>query len=187
MTRPELNKTLDADTFRSFYYLKEELISFCKQEGIQRTGSKSDLTERIAHYLTTGQKLTKKYTSRKNTIELLTPETKIEENLVCSERHRSFFKEQIGSSFSFNVHFQNWLKQNSGKTYQDAIQAYIHILEEKKKTPTKIDRQFEYNTYIRDFFEQNNDKSLKDAITCWKYKKSLAGHNKYEKKDLDIL
>ena len=28
--RPDLNKELDAKTFKRFYYLKEELVSFCR-------------------------------------------------------------------------------------------------------------------------------------------------------------
>ena len=56
-----------------------------------------------------------------------------------------------------------------------------------KKNKTDIPRQFEYNQYIRDFFKDNDDKSLKDAIECWKYKKSLKGHNKYESGDLIAL
>ena len=31
--RPELNKGLDAITFRSFYYLKQELVNFCRENG----------------------------------------------------------------------------------------------------------------------------------------------------------
>ena len=63
-----------------------------------------------------------------------------------------FFTEKRGKGFSFNVLFQKWLKNNTGKTYGDAINAYYQILEEKKKGKTTIDKQFEYNTYIRDFF-----------------------------------
>ncbi len=33
-------------------------------------------------------------------------DTRIESNLVCSKKHRAFFKENIGNSFSFNVSFQ---------------------------------------------------------------------------------
>ena len=69
----------------------------------------------------------------------------------------------------------------------DAINAYYQILEEKKKGKTTIGKQFEYNTYIRDFFEDNQGRSLDEAITCWKYKKSLQGHNRYEKSDLVAL
>ena len=52
---------------------------------------------------------------------------------------------------------------------------------------TTIDRQFEYNTYIRYFCDDNKGRPLSEAIACWKYKRSLPGHNRYEKEDLKIL
>lgn len=111
----------------------------------------------------------------------------IEENFICSQTHRAFFEEQIGNAFSFSVAFQKWLKENTGKTYQDAINAYYEILSEKKKHRTTIDKQFEYHTYIRAFFEDNKKLTLKEAIQCWNYKKGLAGHNRYEKTDISSL
>ena len=38
--RPKLNKELDAATFRSFYYLKQELAGFCKENGLPTSGNK---------------------------------------------------------------------------------------------------------------------------------------------------
>jgi len=88
-------------------------------------------------------------TKRKTTkdVGVITENTLIESNVVCSEKHRAFFKEKIGKSFSFNVLSQKWLKSNAGKTYGNAINAYYQILEEKKKGKTTIDKQFEYHTY----------------------------------------
>lgn len=85
------------------------------------------------------------------------------------------------------MQFQQWLKNNSGKTYQEAVTVYYQILDNKKQHKTKIDKQFEYNTYIRDFFMDNDRASLCDAIKCWRYKKALPGHNRYEKKDLAAI
>ncbi|MBE5944649.1 MAG: hypothetical protein E7258_06990 [Lachnospiraceae bacterium] len=186
--RPILNKELDGKSFRSFYYLKEELVSFCRENNLPVSGGKIELTDRIAHFLDTG-KVLKTSARRKVTTNIgsITVDTKIEPNIICSEKHRAFFREKIGKSFSFNVLFQRWLKSNAGKTYGDAIEAYYQILEEKKKGKTTIDKQFEYNTYIRDFFEDNQGRSLEEAIVCWKYKKSLQGHNRYEQNDLIAL
>lgn len=186
--RPILNKNLSAETFRSFYYLKEELVSFCRENNLPVSGGKLELTERIAHFLDTGRVL-ETYAKRKqtSTVGIITEDTLIEPNIVCSEKHRAFFTEKIGKGFSFNVLFQKWLKSNAGKTYADAVDAYYRILEEKKKGKTTIDKQFEYNTYIRAFFEDNKGRSLEEAIVCWKYKKSLQGHNRYEKSDLTAL
>ena len=186
--RPDLSTKLDAATFRSYYYLKEELVSFCRENGLPASGGKEEITERIACYLDTGRinPVKKVYKSRKE-VGVITEQTIIEPDFVCSEKLRAFFKEKIGNSFSFPVAFQKWLKTNSGKTYAQAIEAYYQILEEKKKGKTVIDRQFEYNTYIRDFFEANPGKTLQQAIACWKYKKALPGHNRYEDADLTAV
>lgn len=186
--RPDLDEKLDSKTFKEYYYLKEELILFCRKNGLQTTGGKLELNERIINFLDTGKRTYKTHITKNHRIlSKITLDTIIEENFVCSENHRAFYKEQIGNSFKFNVVFQKWLKSNAGKTYQNSIEAYYQILEEKKKNKTTIDKQFEYNTYIRDFFNDNKDKNLEKAIKCWKYKKSLKGHNKYEKSDLKIL
>lgn len=186
--RPELNIELDTVTFRSFYYLKQELIDFCRENRLPASGSKAELTDRIAYFLDTGSVL-KPTAERKTAVNIgtLTEDTVIEPNIVCSEKHRAFFSEKIGKSFSFNVLFQKWLKANTGKTYGDAIRAYYRILEEKKQTKTEIGGQFEYNTYIRDFFADNPGKNLHDAIVCWNYKKGLPGHHRYEQSDLCAL
>lgn len=187
--RPPLEITLDESTFRDYYYLKEELTDFCKTVGLPTSGGKLELTQRIAHYLKTGEILPQESKTRNTSpqAQTLTENSLIEENFVSSEIKRAFFKEKIGNTFSFNVPFQKWLKANAGKTYAQAIKAYYTILEEKKTAEKVIDKQFEYNTYIRDFFKDNKDKSLNDAIICWKYKKSLSGHNRYESSDLIAL
>lgn len=187
--RPALNKNLEEKTFRNYYYLKEELINFCKENRLPTSGNKMEITDRIAYFLKTGEVMSsdKVKPKTKSNIETITEYIKIEPDFVCSEKHREFFKDKIGKNFTFNVAFQKWLKNNTGKTYGEAIEAYYKILDEKKKSKTVIDKQFEYNTYIRDFFSDNNGKTLAEAISCWKYKKSLKGHNRYEKSDLCVL
>lgn len=183
--RPVLDKNLDSKTFREFYYLKEELVDFCRKNGLPVSGGKIEIADRIAYFLDTGKVLSSSVIKKKAAvISNITKDTEIEADFVCSEKHRAFFKEHIGTCFSFNVAFQKWLKNNTGKTYKEALTAYYEILEEKKKGKSKIDKQFEYNTYIRDFFADNQGKSLAEAIKCWKYKKQLQGHNRYERSDL---
>ncbi|CAM3631283.1 DUF6434 domain-containing protein [Erysipelothrix urinaevulpis] len=187
--RPDLKIGLNAEEFRKYYYLKKELVSFCKDNGLSTSGGKLEITDRIYNYLDSGIKRNHQSHLKTKTFvpDNLDLTTKIEDNIKCSEFHRAFFKKHLGETFSFNVVFQKWLKENSGRTYAEACEAYKRIKEEKKVTKTKIDRQFEYNTYIRDFFENNKGKTLQEAIQCWKYKKGLSGHNKYEKDDLIVL
>ena len=196
-TRPQLTKDLKSEDFKEYYFLKEELKDFCKKEGLKVSGSKNQLEERIIYYLDTGKSLdnsrsiknknnySKSNSNKATTSEEITLDSILGENFKCSEDKREFFEKEIGKGFKFKVKFQKWLKVNPDKTYQDAINAYYELQNSKEKT--KIDKQFQYNQYIRDFFDDNDDKTLNDAIKCWKYKKSIKGHNKYEKSDLDIL
>ena len=187
--RPALSAETDAETFRDYYWLKEDLSAFCRRYGLPVSGSKMELTERIARFLETGSTepaSVRKERKQKRTSEI-TAETLIESGFVCSELHREFFRKEIGNSFSFCVPFQKWLKGNAGKTYRDAIAAYREIIAAKKKEKAPIGRQFEYNTYIRDFFADNPGRTLADAVACWKYKKSRKGHNRYEQSDLTAL
>jgi hypothetical protein len=119
--RPTLTLGLKRQDFLEYYYLKEELVKFCHDNGLPASGGKQELTERIAYYLDTGKIKNSSGTAstkRKAKITTITETSKIEENIICSEVHRAFFKSKIGESFSFNVTFQKWLKANSGK-YKD--------------------------------------------------------------------
>lgn len=187
--RPDLNKNLSGADFRSYYYLKEELVTFCRENGLPASGGKQELADRIACFLENGNVLPSSTAKRKPTraIGAITEDTVIESNIVCSEKHRAFFIGKIGKSFSFCLPFQKWLKENAGKTYGDAVLAYGRILAEKRQGKTAIGSQFEYNAYIRAFFENNPGRGLDEAIACWRYKKSLPGHNRYEPSDLAAL
>ena len=184
---PELTRDLSPEEFGEYYFLKEELKDFCCSEGLKVSGSKEDLEKRIVHYLKTGEKLSEDNVERKSTLTSteITLDSRLGENFKCSEDKREFFESHIGKGFKFKVKFQKWLKANPDKTYQDAIDAYFELQNSKQKT--EIGKQFQYNQYIRDFFENNDGKSLDDAIKCWKYKKSLKGHNRYEDSDLEAL
>ncbi len=188
MNRPELKEINDSQVFCSYYYLLSELKDYCKANGLSSSGGKQEISRRIAHFIDTGEILPPavRHAQTKRTEEI-TSDSIIEPDIKCSELHRKFFTENIGKQFTFNVAFQKWLKQNSGKTYSEAIAAYHTILEDARTKPTVISKQFEYNTYIRAFHADNPGMKLTDAITCWKYKKSQPGHNRYEYTDLAAL
>jgi hypothetical protein len=189
--RPILNKQTGADEFILYYWLKEELVSFCKEQGLSTGGSKEELTKRVLEYLKPGSVLPsvkiKTQKPQKNT-EILSLDARIPAGCRSDEIHREFFKSVIGDHFKFNVSFMNWLKENAGKTYREAVEQWLCIMEGKKSgKKQEIGKQFEYNTYTRAFFEDNPDAKREDCIACWNYKKSLPGHNKYDEKDLEVL
>ena len=116
--RPKLTKELKAKDFLEYYYLKEELVQFCRNNGLPSFGGKQELTERIAYFLDTGkiERASQIPSARRNKkISIITADTLIEENIVCSEVHRAFFKKEIGENFSFNVALK---KKAQGKCWK---------------------------------------------------------------------
>lgn len=189
--RPNLDLKILPDDFLNFYWLKEELLSFCKENNLPTSGSKDELTNRIHFFLGTGKiiKPVKRESTKKQTgNKIISLDAKIPAAYKNDENHRKFFKLEIGEHFKFNVPFMNWMKDNAGKTYREAILEWNRIIDEKKRgKKTEISSQFQYNRYTRDFFEANPEAKRKDAIKCWKYKKGLPGHNRYEEGDLVAL
>ena len=106
--RPKLNKELNAITFRSFYYLKQEFADFCKENGLPATGSKAELTDRIAYFLDAGNVL-RSSAGRKTSVNIgtLTEDAVIEPNIVCSEKHRAFSVRKSERVFLSMFYFRN--------------------------------------------------------------------------------
>ena len=90
--RPALDKQLDSKAFRDFYYLKEELVDFCRKNGLPVSGGKLEISDRIAYFLDTGKVMPAKVVKKSKTKILdITEDRKIEADFVCTERHRAFF------------------------------------------------------------------------------------------------
>jgi len=53
--RPTLSKELNVQEFSDFYWLKEELQTFCRDNGISASGSKIEIADRIKTFLQTGE------------------------------------------------------------------------------------------------------------------------------------
>ena len=194
--RPRLDRNINAEDFKEFYWLKEELLDFCREEGLKRQGSKIELAERIEEYLKTGKKgITSNVKQAKSTsrfdwaCEKLTLETVITDNYTSTDNVREFFTEQIGKRFKFNVEFMSWMKTHHGKKLRDAVEEWKEIELEKKnrKDPKDIAPQFEYNRYIRDFLADNPGATRESAIACWKIKRSMRGDNVYRRSDLKFI
>lgn len=194
--RPNLDKHISLKDFSEFYWLKEELTQFCRQEGIKQAGSKIELTKRIQHFLSTGEKTMPnevKAAKPQSTFDWksspLTLDTIITDNYKNNRNVRHFFQQYLGKQFRFNIRFMEWMQMNTGKTLADAVEAYQLIkLEEKQLTsPKQLPPSLEYNRYIRDFSAANPNKSLKLGIQLWKLKKAQRGDNKYQDSDFEML
>lgn len=186
LLRPNLTKDISVQSFKDFYWLKEELQAFCRENGISASGSKVEISNRIETFLRTGE--IKKPIRNSNINKNIEPQvdlsldTVITKNHRCSQDVRAFFKTVI-TKFHFSTYIQNYFKNNVGKTYRDVVDAWYEE-EERKKDPSykkNIAPQFEYNQFIRDFFAdpKNQGKSREEAIHAWNNIKKLSGSNKY--------
>jgi len=194
--RPQLNKQISLEDFNTHYWLRSELIEFCKKEKLPSTGGKITIVKIINFYLQTGQVLQPEIKKAKTInskfdwhSEPLSLDTIITDSYKNTQNVRRFFLKEIGNHFSFNITFMSWFKENAGKTLRDAIPAWRNIHEQKngKNAKLKIAPQFEFNTYVHDFLADNPDKVLKDAIICWKEKRQLKEAKIYKRADLRFL
>lgn len=174
MTRPKLNLFTTPDDFLSFYWLKEELISFLQEQGLSTTGSKQDLTTRISQFLKTGvreNKSPRKLTKRTETMpKTFTRQSVIGSGWRCSQELRAFFEQEIGTYFHFDSVMRDFIHNGVGKTLGEAIETW----EEARRKPIQeksIAPQFEYNRYIREYFKIHPEAKLKEAIQQWNIKK----------------
>ncbi len=190
--RPNLDEKISVQDFIDFYWLKAELIKFCRKTGISYAGGKIEITNRIIEYLETG-KITKTKKTRQKKLpkptQPLTLETVIGVDYRTYKEKKAFLQSIIGDHFHFTIHLLDFFKQNVGKkTYGDIVDEWYQeqALKNDPNYVKEIAPQFEYNKYIRDFTKANPNMTRKDAIKYWKLKKSLPGDNAYSEKDLEL-
>lgn len=189
--RPDLSSIQSGGELRRWYWLKEELLSETRVRGLSTSGSKAELTERLAHFLDTGEKRKAETRSTASSFdwahEMLTPETVITDSYRNGPNVRAFFKQHYGAGFTFNIAFMQWMKENVGKTLADALEARKAIAERERTQKPAIPEGNQYNAYTRAFFEANPGRSAGEARACWAWKRSRPGHNRYENADLQAL
>ncbi len=196
MKRPDLHHITTAQELHQWYWLKQELVDYCKAAKISYTGNKAEIKHRIGQILDNDEIVEAKKTSKKKkptskfnwAKENLTLATIITDSYKNGPNTRRFFQSQLGEKFKFNIDFMAWMKVNCGKTPQDAVKMWQQLEARKKDKNFKstIPSSNQYNQYMRDFFADNPDKTIKDARKYWSLKRSLPGSNKYERADLAL-
>jgi hypothetical protein len=196
MTRPDINEIKTGEELKRWYWLKQELVDFCKKSQLSYVGAKFDILDRIAIALDKGvanadvipksAKPTSKFLWSKSPLSL---DTVITDSYTNGQNTRNFFKQHCGEKFHFSIPFMDFMKKNCGKTLRDAIDEWHRLNKQKKDKNYKSDipEGNQYNKYIRDFFADNPNMTIKDARHFWKLKRQLPlGRHIYEKSDLDL-
>ncbi|MEM6281647.1 MAG: DUF6434 domain-containing protein [Chloroflexota bacterium] len=194
--RPEIEDIHTGDELRRWYWLKEELVAYCRQHSIPYSAGKFTLIDRIAHYLDTGdipRTRRKRVTSTFDWAhEPLTLETVITDSYRNNDNVRAFMVQHLGTGFRFHMEFMAWMRDNTGKTLQDAVIAWREMAARRADDnyQTEIAHHNQYNQYVRDFFADNPALTMKEARCCWLYKRSLPrenGRHTYHRDDLIAL
>jgi hypothetical protein len=164
--RPKLSPRLPEDGFLKHYWLKRELIDFCRAHGLRSSGTKDQLTRRIADHLA-GRPISP--TPQKSRIEdplpgELTLHTKIGRGWRFSAELRAFFVCHCGSRFRFNEAVRSFIAEGNGKTLGQAIEVYRASL---KSAPKPIGAQFQYNRHMRQYKLDHPGSTRAQAIEAW--------------------
>lgn len=173
--RPQLTPSISVDDFRDYYWLKEELLDFCRQNDLPLGGSKREISERIERFLHTGEVLPA--TSRSSSLgraampETFTRDTVIEPGWHCSQALRAFLETEIGFGFHFDQVMRDFIKQGHGKTLQEAINAW-QVAKANPPQKTEIAPQFEYMRHMREYFDLHPEGTREEALAAWHEKKS---------------
>jgi len=174
MQRPALSKHLSEAEFRAWYWLKSELVNFCKIEGLPVIGPKQELAEIISAYLGSRQ-LPVRTRSIAQTGKMpasFSPETVIGNGWRCSQALRSFFESQVGKGFGFNEPLREFIKSGAGRTLGEALEHYRQSL---AAGPRPISEQFEYNNHMREYRMLNPSSTHAQAVAAWWAKRGETG------------
>ncbi|HEX7556732.1 MAG TPA: DUF6434 domain-containing protein, partial [Leptolinea sp.] len=130
MTHPLLTVDIPLGDFDNYYWLKNELATFCRENHLSTSGSKQALIERIHSFLKTGR-IPDKVKGGSNRsqpqiamLSIFSRQSIIGPGWRCGQELRSFFEKELGRSFHFDSVMRDFIHYRVGKTLDEAIQAW---------------------------------------------------------------
>ena len=152
-SRPNLLPALSPEEFLAWYWLKSELVKFCRSQKLSTAGSKRDLEARILARLS-GKALVeiKALRSKLTTMPAhFTMETVIGKGWRCNPSLGAFFRQALGNGFHFNAETRDFIHNGEGKTLAEAAICYQNSVAPGRKKSV-IPQQLEYNRHFREYF-----------------------------------
>ena len=174
MTRPTLMPDLGADTFAAWYWLKQELQAFCRQQGWPASGSKAELMQRV-HAGLAGRVLPAPVSPRVRVAAtlpaVLTPDTRVAPGWRLNLALRAFFVQHLGPGFRFNQALRDFFHDPQDRTLGEALSLWRAAQQEP---PAAIERQFQFNQYVRDYFAQHPGATRAQMLQAWHEQRQTA-------------
>lgn len=166
--RPQFSKSISADEFLSWYWLKSELVDACRTCELSSAGQKPELTMRITAFLRGNP--VPQISSRKISQQMppsFSLSMVIQPGWRCTQDLRKFFIEHCGLKFRFNGVVRDMIFNQHGKTLGEVVEAYNKSLLQPKGS-TQIIAQNQFNQFLRDFFCESPKATREEALEKWK-------------------
>lgn len=164
MSNPPLDQTLDAAEFARRYWLRSELVGFCRREGITASGSKDELTARVTAHLS-GQPLPMPAAARRigGMPTVLNADTVIGPGWRCTEALRRFLEAELGRRVRFDGALRRLVHEGAGLRLGDLIARWAEA-----PLKAEIAPQFEYNRFVRAFRAASPGATHAAVVAAWK-------------------
>jgi hypothetical protein len=174
MLRPALTSTLTLKEFRRWYWLKSELVQFCRDARLQTTGSKPEVTERIALHLA-GEAPARISTPRRDGAmpAAFAADTVIAPGWRCSPALGAYFRAVCGRGFRFNAAMRNFIHTQAGRTLADAAACYRQSVAPGTPKPAIV-AQNQYNLHTRQYYQAHPNATRAEVIAAWKARRANA-------------
>lgn len=166
VSRPALTAALAEREFVRWYWLKSELVDFCRAEGLPSVGSKQALAGRVAARLA-GRPVPRPVAAgplHDRMPQRFSAATVIGRGWRLTRSLRGYFVGVHGARFRFNAVLRAFIYRGEGRTLSEASDCYRRSL---AAGPGPIAEQFEYNRHMRDFFRRNPGATRAEALASW--------------------
>ncbi|MEM1436173.1 MAG: DUF6434 domain-containing protein [Pseudomonadota bacterium] len=187
--RPALDAIGSGTDLKRWYWLKAELETFARANGLPAAGQKPELTERIAHWLDTGE--VRRPTRRRAESsfdwakDVLTPTTPITDSYRNTRNVREFMEQHAGARFRFSNEFMAWMRNNTGRPLSAAVD-FWRDLDHRKRNDGYREQSLPQNQYAqfsRAVSQARPGISARELRRLWQIKRSGPAPHTYRPGD----
>jgi len=198
-TRPQFSRDLSLKQFSAYYWYKDELAAVCRQAGLETSGTKAELQNRITDFLRTGKipkrsrrgrfSQIRKTAAAKTVISLST--RLIPEGFKFNRTTRGFFAKYYNvKKFSFTKEMAAALRDAEKRgDLEMTVADLVAVYEKNKNQKAKAARQsaeektYQWNSFVRDFNREARTRGLANRIQVaallWRQVRDRAGVKTY--------
>ena len=172
MERPAFSRQLSATEFGRWYWLKTELVDACRQLHISPTGSKPELTARIAAALS-GRDVPS-VAPRRIRGEMparFTLDTRIGDGWRCNPALGEFLRSHAGRGFRFNATVRAFVHSQVGEPVSAIIACYRASVAPGAVKPA-LPPQLEYNRHMQLYAQEHPGATRAEVLSAWRARRA---------------